>query len=87
MLHDRYGLELSTNSSIARDAYVNAVDAVLSATGDAERLLQTSIEADPEFALNYAVLARVQQLSGRMPEAKASGEKAVELDVDIAEVL
>ena len=57
MLHDRYGLELSTNSSIARDAYVNAVDAVLSATGDAEGLLRTCIEADPEFALSYAVLA------------------------------
>ena len=79
MLHDRYGLELSTNSSIARDAYVNAVDAVLSATGDAEGLLRTCIEADPEFALSYAVLARVQQLSGRMPEAKISGGKALEL--------
>ena len=79
MLHDRYGMELSTGSSVARDAYVHAVDAVLSATGDAEALVQTSIQADPEFALSYAVLARIQQLSGRMPEAKASGEKAVEL--------
>ena len=77
MLHDRYGLELSTNSSIARDAYVDAVDAVLSATGDAERLLQKGIEADPEFALNYAVLARVQQLSGRMTEAKAKHRPAI----------
>ena len=75
MLHDRYGMELSTGSSVARDAYVHAVDAVLSATGDAEALVQTSIQADPEFALSYAVLARIQQLSGRMPEAKASGEK------------
>jgi hypothetical protein len=79
MLKDRYGLDLSTNSSVARDLYIEAVDAVLSATGDAEALLKKGIEADPEFALNHAVYARVHQLSGRMAEAKAAGEKGVAL--------
>jgi hypothetical protein len=79
MLHDRYGLELSTTSTTARDAYIKAVDAVLSATDDAEPYLRTAIEVDPSFALSHAVYARVHQLSGRMAEAKLSGEKAVQL--------
>ena len=52
MLKDRYGLELSTSSSVARDAYVEAVDAVLSATGDAEKMkyyIQEAIQIGREF--------------------------------------
>ena len=36
LLKDRYDLQISTSSDVARQAYVEAVDAILSATGNVE---------------------------------------------------
>ena len=79
MLTDRYGLELSTTSAEARDAYVDAIDRMLSADGLVDERLTTAIEADPEFALAHVALARQHQLYARGKEARASAETATEL--------
>ena len=50
MLFDRYGLSISTNSEVARDAYVAGCDGVLTAgPGDSDHLMR-AVEADPDFA-------------------------------------
>lgn len=79
MLKDRYGLEISTASGAARDAYVDGVDRILSASAGVEARLQAAIDADPGFALAHAALARQHQLCGRPKEARAAVEKAVAL--------
>ena len=79
MLQDRYGLELSTSSEAARDAYVDAVDRMLGAYGLVEETLTQAIEADPDFALAHAAVARQHQLMARGREARDVAEKAMEL--------
>ena len=67
LLKDRYDLQISTSSDVARQAYVEAVDAILSATGNVENALDKCINADPNFALAYSAKARILQLKGKCP--------------------
>ena len=79
MLHDRYGLVLSTASAEARDAYVDAVDRMLASRGGIEAALAAAIAADPEFALPHAALARHLQPYGHTDRARSAVETAVRL--------
>ena len=79
MLTDRYDLELTTDSSEARDAYVEAVDRMLAADGHVEDMLDAALAADPKFALAHAAQARQHQLMMRGKEARAAAETATEL--------
>ena len=72
MLTDRYGLSVSTTASAARDAYVAACDLVLESQPGAIAAFDRAIAADPRFALAHAGKARVLQLRGEMPAARAS---------------
>ncbi len=85
MRTDRYGLELSTGSDAARDAYGAGTDAILAATPDPERSLGVAVEADPQFALPHAAIARQHHLMGRSKEARAAVERAVELGAGATE--
>lgn len=57
MLSDRYGLFLSTNSSTARDAYVEGCAAKLTMHPGAVAAFDRAIAADPGFALAHAAKA------------------------------
>jgi len=72
MLTDRYGLDLSTQSATARDAYVEACDLVLSANPGPGAAFDLAIAADPGFALAYAGKARVQQVGSDPVGARAT---------------
>ncbi len=69
MLKDRYGLSLSTASTLARDAFVDGVDRFLAAQEGTEAALRRAIAADPNFALARIALARHLQTCGRAAEA------------------
>ena len=56
MRMDRYGLSLSTNSTGARDAYVEGCDLALTFYPGAARAYDRAIAADPGFA--WLMLAR-----------------------------
>jgi tetratricopeptide (TPR) repeat protein len=58
MLTDRYDLALSTTSSAARDAYVQACERLLTMYPGAIDLFDQAIAADPGFALAHAGKAR-----------------------------
>ncbi len=79
MLKDRYGNELSTTSTAARDAYLAGVDSLLAATPGMDAAFARSAEADEGFALAHISLARAKQLLGRGHEAKAPLARAREL--------
>ena len=72
MLEDQYGNTLSTSSNAARDGYVDAVEAILSAAQDPAAGLQASLNADPNFALAHAAMARHLMLLGDIKNARQS---------------
>ncbi len=76
---DRYGLELSTSSHAARDAYVEGVDLFLSANFGSEAAFGRAVAADPAFALAHAALGRTLQLYAKPAASKASAARAREL--------
>lgn len=76
MLFDRYGLSISTNSEVARDAYVAGCDGVLTAgPGDSDHLMR-AVEADPDFALAYVALARARFLQADVAGAREALTRA-----------
>ncbi len=85
MLQDRYGLDLTTDSNDARDAYVAGTDAMLAATEHPGAMLEKAVAADPQFALPHVALAREHQLNGRAREARAAAEHAEELAANATE--
>ncbi|MBT5850998.1 MAG: tetratricopeptide repeat protein, partial [Acidimicrobiaceae bacterium] len=78
-MQDRYGLEVTTSSEEACNAYVAAVDRVLAADGHVENVLATAIQADPSFALAHAAIGRQHHLMGRGKDARAALETATNL--------
>jgi tetratricopeptide (TPR) repeat protein len=84
MLSDRYGNGLSTASAAARDAYVMAVDLLLSANLGAEQAFARAIACDPGLAVAHAGLARCLQLMARPQEAKAALAPAMALAAELS---
>src|SRR5437763_1714045 len=76
MSEDRFGLPLTTQSPAAAKNYSRAVDLMLSANTGAEPLLDAALAADPEFALTHIARARLLQVQGRVPDAKAAHARA-----------
>ena len=61
MLEDRFGLPISTDCTEALEAYIKALDFLLSANVGAEPLLDEAIQLDPDFALAHIARARMFQ--------------------------
>ncbi len=76
MHHDRYGLALSTSSPVAAAAYSLGLDQLL-ASLPAVGAFTEAIEADREFALPHAAMARIHQTNRRSVEARAAADRAV----------
>ena len=74
---DAFDLEMSTDSPVAHEAYLDAVERFLCALPGMEAAAQRAIDADPQCALARAVLARAHQLHGRGAEARAAMAGAV----------
>jgi hypothetical protein len=74
--HDRYGLQLSTHSDAAAQAYVRGVDLQLAAWPGAAEAFDTAITADPDFALAHIARARVYFTYSEGVAAKACVARA-----------
>ncbi|PLQ00240.1 tetratricopeptide repeat protein 38 family protein [Cupriavidus pauculus] len=66
MPEDRFGLNLSTTSNAARDAYVAGVDSVMAGVAGYREHLAESLRHDPSFALATIALARGRFLDGEI---------------------
>lgn len=84
-MQDRYGLKLSTQSAAARDAYAEAMDVMLAGDAGAEHVLAKALEADPDFALAQAALARQQQYLGDGRAAREEMKKALQMPTPATE--
>src|SRR5437763_7140262 len=79
MLADRFGLQLSTSSTAARDAYVDASERALTFYPGALAAYDSAIAADPRFALAHAAKAQVLMREGNVAGAGTGLAAAVEL--------
>ena len=78
MLRDAYGLELTTDSRAAAEAYDRGVRALLGFGADTVAAFEAAVAADPAFALGRAGLAVTRYLEEQIPEGRAEMERAVE---------
>src|SRR5215813_2520324 len=85
MLTDRYDLALSTASSAARDAYVQASDLALTFYPGAAEAYDRAITADPGFALAYAGKAQVLMRQGDFSATRAALAAAKEVSAGLSE--
>jgi Tfp pilus assembly protein PilF len=76
MLTDRHGLDLTTASSAARDAYDQGCDLMLGAYPGAAEAFAQALAADPDLALAHVATARLHQMRGDMPAARAALSEA-----------
>ena len=80
-LEDRYGNALTTTSRLARDAYMEGVDMLLSAEKDFDKKFEDAVALDERFALAHIALARARQLLGIGGDVKAPLERALALSL------
>ena len=75
---DAFGLPLTTGNEAAAQAYVRAVDLLLSYQSRAEVLanIEQALELDAGFALAHIAHARVLQISGQVPQARVAADTA-----------
>jgi tetratricopeptide (TPR) repeat protein len=78
VLRDAYGLDLTTDSRAAADAYDRGVSALLGFGADTAAAFEAAVAADPGFALGRAALAVTRYLDEQIPEGRAEMERAVE---------
>jgi tetratricopeptide (TPR) repeat protein len=76
MLKDHYANAIATNSTDARDQYDRGVQLFLAADYGATEAFSAAVQADPDFALGHAGLARALMMEARGPEAKAAIARA-----------
>lgn len=67
---DRSGLHLSTDSAEAAAAYRRGIDRILAVQPGQVEPLTESVEADPDFALAHAALAKIDADDGLVEEAR-----------------
>jgi tetratricopeptide (TPR) repeat protein len=72
MLTDRYGLDLSTTSTVAQHAYARATDLALTFYPGAAETYDAAIAADPHFAMAYAGKAQVLMRQGNVAGARTA---------------
>ncbi len=76
MLHDRYGLPVSTTSTAALEAYGEGVDRVLGANAGADESFERALLLEPNLAVAHIGRARSLQLKARMADARAAAARA-----------
>jgi len=79
MHQDRYGLPLTTDSSVTAEAYRDGIDLMLSAWPGAAEAFARAIAADPDFALAHIALARIHTFHQQGEAARQQAATAREL--------
>ena len=75
-MDDRFGLPLTTHSTVAAERWVEGLDILLENNYAPEEKFQQALEADTGFALAHACLAYTSMMRGQAVEARQSGARA-----------
>jgi Flp pilus assembly protein TadD len=85
MLTDRYGLGLSTNSTVVQEAYVRATDLALTFYPGALEAYDRALAAEPHFAMAHAGKAQVLMRQGDVVVARAALAAAKDLATGVSD--
>ena len=69
-MQDRYGLPLTTSSTLATECFIEGIDLLLEQNFGPEEQFTQAIEADPGFALAHSALAYMFHLRAQVAEAQ-----------------
>src|SRR5215475_2970386 len=78
-MQDRYGLPLTTSSTVAAERFIEGLDLLLEQNFGPEEQFTRAIEADPGFALAHSALAYMLHLRAQVTEARECVQQAQEL--------
>src|SRR4029450_11056150 len=78
-MQDRYGLPLTTSSTVAAERFIEGLDLLLEQNFGPEEQFTQAIEADPGFALAHSALAYMLHLRAQVTDAKACAQQAQSL--------
>src|SRR5262249_58916629 len=78
-MQDRYGLPLTTSSTVAAERFIEGLDLLLEQNFGPEAQFTQAIEADPGFALAHSALAYMLHLRVQVTEARACAQQAQSL--------
>jgi tetratricopeptide (TPR) repeat protein len=75
-MQDRYGLPLTTSSTLAAEQFIEGIDLLLAQNFGPEEHFTQAIAADAGFALAYGALAYMFHLRARVAEAREYAQQA-----------
>src|SRR5215475_2951788 len=78
-MQDRYGLPLTTSSTMAAERFIEGLDLLLEQNFGPEAQFTRAIETDPGFALAHSALAHMLHLRAQVTDAKACAQQAQSL--------
>src|SRR5262245_58079590 len=81
---DRYGLPLTTSSTLAAERFVEGIDLLLEQNFGPEDQFLQAIEADTGFALAYSALAYMLNLRAQVAEARERMQQAQALATGVS---
>src|SRR5215471_11296331 len=83
-MQDRYGLPLSTHSTLAAERFIEGIDLLLEQNFGPEERFTQAIEADVGFALAHSALAYMLNLRAQIAEARECAQQAQELAAGVS---
>jgi tetratricopeptide (TPR) repeat protein len=81
---DRYGLPITTSSTLAAERFIEGVDLLLEQNFGPEERFTQAIEADAGFALAHGALAYMLNLRAQVAEARQQAQQAQSLTAGVS---
>src|SRR5215813_15543202 len=83
-MQDRYGLPITTSSTLVAERFIEGIDLVLEQNFGPEEQFTQAIEADAGFALAHGALAYMLHLRAQVAEARESAQRAQALAAGVS---
>ena len=81
---DRYGLPITTSSTLAAERFIEGIDLLLEQNFGPEDTFTQALEADAGFALAHGALAYMLHLRAQVAEARESAQQAQSLAAGVS---
>jgi tetratricopeptide (TPR) repeat protein len=81
---DRYGLPITTSSTLAAERFIEGIDLLLEQNFGPEERFSQAIEADAGFAMAYGALAYMLNLRAQVAEARERAQQAQSLTAGVS---
>jgi tetratricopeptide (TPR) repeat protein len=83
-MQDRYGLPITTSSTLAAERFIEGIDLLLEQNFGPEEQFTQAIEADAGFALAHGALAYMLNLRAQVAEARERAQQAQSLTTGVS---